>query len=136
MITKEVDYAIRALLYLAQNGAQNERLSAATISEKMDIPYRFLRNIIRVLTDAGFIESKRGNGGGLSLKREARDFSLYDVVQALNPRSCVLNTCLMGKECCNRDAFCPVHKKLSEVQEVVDNQLKDISFDQFVKTRE
>ena len=136
MITKEVDYAIRALLYLAQNSSSASRLSAATISEKMEIPYRFLRNIIRLLSESGFIESKRGNGGGLCLAIPPEQFSLFDVMKAINPKSCVLNTCLMGKNCCSRDNNCPVHNKLAKVQLVVNNQLKEIKFNQFINVNE
>ncbi len=136
LITKEVDYALRALLYLAQNSSSASRLSAATISEKMEIPYRFLRNIISILSDSGFIESKRGNGGGLCLAMPAEQFSLYDVMQAVNPKSCVLNTCLMGKNCCSRDSHCPVHNKLTKVQKIVNDQLKEIKFNQFINTKD
>ncbi len=134
MITKEVDYAIRALLYLAQNNGESSRLSAAIVAEKMHIPYRFLRNIIRVLADEGFVESKRGNGGGLSLAKSPEEFSLYDVVKAMNPRSCTLNSCLIAKGECLRDNICPVHQKLTEVQQLIDNNLKDIKFNTLIQT--
>lgn len=128
MISKEVDYAIRALLYLAQNSGQSSRLSAAVVAEKMHIPYRFLRNIIRILAEKGFIISKRGNGGGLSLAKSPAQFSLYDVVKAMNPESCTLNSCLICTGTCLRDNICPVHEKLSEVQKLIDDKLKAIKF--------
>ena len=132
MISKEVDYAVRALLFLAENYEQSERFSAATVAEKMHIPYRFLRNIIRVLAEKGFIESRRGNGGGLRLAKSPEQFSLYDVVKAMNPSSCMLNSCLICTGKCLRDNICPVHEKLVEVQKLIDEKLKEIKFNTLV----
>ena len=132
MISKEVDYAVRALLFLAENYEQSERFSAATVAEKMHIPYRFLRNIIRVLAEKGFIESRRGNGGGLRLAKSPEQFSLYDVVKAMNPSSCMLNSCLICTGKCLRDNICSVHEKLVEVQKLIDEKLKEIKFNTLV----
>ncbi len=129
VISKEVDYALRAILCLAENSRSKERISAAEISQKMDIPYRFLRNIIRPLVEAGIVDSKRGNSGGLSLAVSPASLSLFDIVKIINPRSCVLNTCLMEKGQCNRDKFCSIHCQLSKLQDSLNSKLKEIKFD-------
>ncbi len=130
MITKEVDYAIRALLYLSQYSSSENRLSAAMIAENMDIPYRFLRNIIRMLIEDGFIDSRRGNGGGLCLLREPQTFTLYDVIRAVNPKSCLINNCL--EDPCPREKICPVHKRLKRLQNLVNTELKAANFAQLI----
>ena len=132
MISKEVDYAVRALLFLTDNFEDSSRFSAATVAEKMHIPYRFLRNIIRILAEKGFVESKRGNGGGLRLAKSPDQFSLYDVVKAMNPSSCVLNSCLVCTGSCLRDEICPVHEKLVGVQKLLDDKLREIKFNTLV----
>ncbi len=133
MISKEVDYAIRALLYLAQHATPSERHSVAEIAETMHIPYSFLRSIIRLLAEKGFIESKRGNGGGLCLALPPEQFSLYDVLKAVSPNSYTLNSCLVAQGSCERDHICPVHCRLNEVQQKIDASLKAIRFDQLLE---
>lgn len=130
MITKEADYAIRAVLCLAQNSRVPVRLSAADLSRQMDIPYRFLRNITRLLVEAGIVEARRGNGGGLKLRQPPAKLSVYDVIQAVNPRSCILNDCLQAKGRCPRNTDCPVHAQLVKLQDLVDSRLKNLRFDQ------
>ncbi len=133
MISKEVDYAIRALLYLAQHATPYKRHSVAEIAETMHIPYSFLRSIIRLLAEKGFIESKRGNGGGLCLAMPPEQFSLYDVLKVVSPNSYTLNSCLVAESKCERDHICPVHCRLNEVQQKIDASLKAIRFDQLLE---
>ncbi|HOF88108.1 MAG TPA: Rrf2 family transcriptional regulator, partial [Armatimonadota bacterium] len=84
MITRETDYAIRAMLYLAHH-AGDGAISAATVAEAMDIPYRFLRRILSRLVGTNLLVSTRGKQGGLRLARDPEEVSLLDVVEAMDP---------------------------------------------------
>ncbi len=128
MITREVDYAIRAVLCLASLREEERRISAATLSEEMGIPYRFLRNICRLLVEGGLLESRRGNGGGLLLMRAPAQITLYDVIQAINPRGCILNSCLAERTACARTRHCQVHGQLARIQDRLDSELKGVTF--------
>jgi Rrf2 family iron-sulfur cluster assembly transcriptional regulator len=125
LITRETDYALRAMLYLAKQGEQSGSISTAELSEEMDIPYRFLRKIVSKLVSAELVLSRRGKGGGLSLARLPKAISLYDVVKAVDPDSIVLNRCLADNDCCNRSGFCGVHAELARMQDVLDKGLRN-----------
>ena len=100
------------------------------LSEEMDIPYSFLRLIVRKLVLAGLVESKKGKGGGVRLARNPSDISIYDVIYAINPSEISLNSCIEDIESCNRTKNCSIHKAFKQIQISLDHELKKINFDQ------
>jgi Rrf2 family protein len=115
MITREADYAIRTVLYLAQH--RNEGAIATTeISEKMQIPYRFLRKISHQLVESGILATVRGKQGGIFLARKPVDISLLDVLEIFDQRAIYLNVCCQDPEACTRSQKCPVHTRLELLQ--------------------
>jgi Rrf2 family protein len=134
MITREADYAIRTILYLAQN-SKNSRQSPASvnlIAEKMEIPYRFLRRISRALQTYGLIECHRGKDGGMILTKELADISLGEVINIVNPQSIKLNICLLSEDNCTRKSYCKVHFAMERLQKKLDDELSSITFDQLI----
>ena len=81
-ISAKADYAIRALVELAAAGARP--LACEGIATTQDIPYRFLKAVMRDLRRAGLVRSQRGCEGGYWLGRDASAISLADVVGAVD----------------------------------------------------
>jgi Rrf2 family protein len=81
-ISAKADYAIRALVELAAAGARP--LACEGIAATQDIPYRFLKAVMRDLRRAGLVRSQRGCEGGYWLGRDASAISLADVVGAVD----------------------------------------------------
>ena len=82
-ITRQADYAVRAVEYLAKQ-APNQRFATSTVAEETKIPLSFLAKIISQLSIAGLIKTIRGAHGGITLARDPRDISLLDVVEAID----------------------------------------------------
>ncbi len=129
MITREADYSIRAILYLAGRNDRRHAVSAACLAEQMDIPYRFLRKIVQELVGAGILVSERGRSGGVRLRRDPSAISLYDVLAVIDSKSLILNRCLMNGGSCSRQKHCVVHGKLRDVQEGMSRTLQRITFE-------
>ena len=62
-ITRQADYAIRAVRYLAKQGP-NQRSATSTVAQEMKIPPSFLAKIISQLSIAGLLHTSRGARGG------------------------------------------------------------------------
>lgn len=135
MITREVDYAIRTVLSLAQRGQGVTSVSTADLAKEMLIPFRFLRRIVRKLVEAGIISSQRGNGGGIALLLPPDRVSLLSIVAAIDERSVKLNTCLVEKSNCPRSVHCRVHVELHRLQDVLNTHLGAITMDQLVSKK-
>ncbi len=65
-ISKKIQYGLRALVYLANNGFSSIR----KISEAEKIPYYYLEKIFANLENSGLVKSKKGALGGYSLSKK------------------------------------------------------------------
>ena len=133
MITRETDYAIRIVLYLAEEGPDSGPVSARHIAEEMDIPYRFLRLISLKLVQAGILNSRRGKNGGLMLAKPPSELSLLEVMRTVDKKTAVLNRCLIDETTCNRTGHCSVHHTLLDLQDRVDRALDTVTFENLAK---
>ncbi|GAB4521625.1 MAG: Rrf2 family transcriptional regulator [Anaerolineales bacterium] len=116
-ITRQADYAIRAIMYLANLG-NGERASTSQIATEQHIPPSFLAKIVSQLSIAGLLNTTRGAHGGVSLARPASDITLLEVVEAidgpilLNECVGVGNTCTFSNDCPLQSVWCDAQKDL------------------------
>ena len=74
------DYAVRAMLVLARSYGAGRRKSRQ-IAATMDIPERYLPQIMAPLVHAGLVNATAGRDGGYELARPPRELSLLEVVE-------------------------------------------------------
>ena len=98
-ITRQADYALRAMLFLARL-EPGQRAATSQIAEDQEIPPSFLAKIISQLSIAGLIHTSRGARGGVSLARKVDDVSLLDVVEAIDG-PITLNECTQDPDACS-----------------------------------
>jgi Rrf2 family protein len=85
-------YATRALLHLCLYG-RDRPVSIHDIAEQENIPLKYLEQILLLLKRQGYVQSRKGPGGGYLLARDPEMIPLGEVVRALDgplaPISCV-----------------------------------------------
>lgn len=125
-ITRQADYAVRAVLYLA--GLNNgRRAPTSEIARKQAIPPSFLAKIVSQLSVAGVVQTSRGARGGVSLARPSADISLLEVVEAIDgPIS--LNECVLDPKACVFGADCAVHEVWCKAQADLVDKLRGTNF--------
>ena len=126
-ITRQADYATRAVRYLAKQGP-NQRAATSTVAQEMKIPPSFLAKIISQLSIAGLLHTSRGARGGVSLARDPKDISLLDVVEAIDG-PILLNECVGDPTVCVHHEDCLIHPVWVEAQEQLVNHLRETTFD-------
>jgi Rrf2 family protein len=129
-ITRQADYAIRAVLYLSGLNP-SQRAATSHIAEDQGIPPSFLAKIISQLSIAGLIHTSRGAKGGVTLAKAPDSISLLDVVEAIDG-PVALNECTINPGGCTRSEICPMHSIWCEAQAELVNRLDSTSFAQFV----
>ncbi len=129
-ITRQADYAVRAVLYLAQL-RDNERAATSTVAEEQKIPPSFLAKIISQLSIAGLLHTSRGARGGVTLAREPKEISLLEVIEAIDG-PIQLNECVGEDGLCTFDGECPLKPVWCEVQEELVKRLKATNFAQLL----
>jgi Rrf2 family protein len=116
-LTKRGDYAVRAMLALAR-GSGNGLLSARRIAGAMEIPVRFLPQVLSDLQRAGLVEAAPGRAGGYRLSRDASAISLLDVIEAVEGDS-RRRSCVLRGGPCGVDGHCDVHEVFFRGQEAL-----------------
>jgi len=118
MISQTAEYALRAIVHLAQTHPRPQ--TAAAIAERTRVPVPYLSKVMQSLARAGFVSSQRGLHGGFTLVRRAATFSVLDVISAVEPlhhiQRCPLD--LAGHD----DHLCMLHscleKAMQQMEEV------------------
>ena len=128
-ITRQADYAVRAVLYLAKNGDQ--RAATSQVAQEQRIPPSFLAKIISQLSIAGLLHTSRGARGGVTLAREPQEISLLEVIEAIDG-PIQLNECVGENAICNFDNDCPLRPVWCDAQEELVKKLKQTNFAQLM----
>lgn len=81
MLSQKTRYTIRALQHLADNLEREDPVPLAEISEKQNIPSKFLTVILSEMSREGIVMSFRGRDGGYKLALPPVDISYGDIVR-------------------------------------------------------
>ena len=119
-VPMKVDYGVRALVDLAQQGSERP-IRTAEIAKRQHIPEPYLDQVLTNLNKFGFIKSRRGPRGGHLLAKRSADITLSDVVAALEgrtpPLDCILDAddCVLSVSCTHRDIWSGVEDAIQTV---------------------
>ena len=109
MISQTSEYALRAVVSLAQSPEQPH--TAAAIAKATKVPEHYLAKVLHALAKGGIVHSQRGLHGGYVLAHAPDRLPLLDVINAVDPirhiESCPLKLETHGTH------LCPLHKKVN-----------------------
>lgn len=124
LITRDTDYAVRALIFIAK--FKKDIVSVPELVRKLKIPRPFLRKILQRLNKEKILRSYKGQGGGFSLRRPAEKISLQDLIEIFQG-SLKLNECIFKKDVCPDKNICALRQKISSLEKDVILRLKPIT---------
>ena len=125
------DYSVRAVLELARH-YDDGRVKSRAIAEAMDIPERYLPQILANLVRRGLLTAVAGPGGGYSLARPPRDITLLEVVEAAEGKP-DLERCILRGGRCEWEAVCPLHEPWTRAQAALTEQLRATTFEEIAR---
>lgn len=124
MLTAKTKYALKALAHLAQ-AEPGIPVLIADIAEQEALPKKFLELILRELKQHGVVDSRKGRGGGYSLRRRPEDVTLASVIRILDgpiaPLPCLSQMSYRKCDECRDERTCGLRLALKEAH---DAQLK------------
>jgi Rrf2 family protein len=131
-ITYRGDYALKTILDLALH-YHNSPVTIHELATRLDIPIKFLEQILLDLKRGGFVESRRGKVGGYLLAKPPSQIKLGEIIRFIDgqiePIACVDNK-YKGCSEINKCAFRDVWQKITEsTSRIIDN----ITFEDLVK---
>lgn len=133
LITRNTDYAVRALCFMAIK--EDEIISVDMLVKNLNIPRPFLRKIMQTLNKKGILQSYKGQGGGFSLSVSPKNILLADLIETFQG-SLKLNECLFKKHICHNINNCPLKKKIDKLEKYMISQLQSISIGSLLEENE
>lgn len=125
-ITRQADYALRAVIFLSRLDG-DQKASTSAIAEEQKIPPSFLAKIVSQLSLAGLIQTSRGARGGVSLARPPEQISVLDVIEAIDG-PVMLNECAVNADNCTFGDSCPLQQIWRDTRQELVNRLSGATF--------
>lgn len=121
MISQTAEYALRAIVYLADQAGQPR--TVMQIAEATQVPAGYLAKVMQGLTRAKLVKSQRGLNGGFTLERDPHTLSVLEVVNFVDPirrfPECPLGIASHGRQ------LCPLHRRLDDAAQTVEDAFGD-----------
>jgi Rrf2 family protein len=130
LITRNTDYAVRALCCIAEQ--KQDVISADQLVKSLEMPRPFLRKILQTLNKEGLLNSSKGKGGGFVLAVSPGKITLTDVIKIFQG-PIRLNECKFRKSDCSYINDCLLKKKIDEIEKEVITKLKTITIASIIK---
>lgn len=124
LMTRDTDYAIRALVFMAQH--KKEIVSVSRLVGALGIPRPFLRKLLQVLNNKGILKSYKGTGGGFILARPENKINVIDLIRIFQD-DLSINECLFKKGICPEIRTCALRKKINSIKTYALSQLKPVT---------
>ncbi|HOX09789.1 MAG TPA: Rrf2 family transcriptional regulator [Candidatus Omnitrophota bacterium] len=127
LVTRNTDYAVRALCYMAARGKREEGVTSVTeLVKEMGMPRPFLRKILQKLNTAKLLISQKGKGGGFKLAKPAEKIFITEVMQIFQGPF-KINDCMFKRKICPNRKGCFLRRKLEAIEEYAVAQLKGVT---------
>jgi Rrf2 family protein len=121
-VSQKLEYAMRAMIELAERRAEEVLIPAREIAEHQKVPVRFLEQQLGALSRAGLVESFRGAGGGCRISRAPEEITVAEIADAIEgqifPMFCLEpsdHTCFQDSRCGLQGFWADVANAVQEV---------------------
>ena len=133
LLTKDTDYAVRAVMYLARN--KEGFKSSREIAGAEGIPLQFLRRIMQKLAKAGLVTSREGVSGGVKLKAGPEDIRVSDIINIFQG-DIELSDCMFRRQLCANRATCVLRKRIKSIEAMVSREFEKVTIARLIKDLE
>jgi Rrf2 family protein len=124
LITRDIDYAVRALCRMARK--PEDSCSASELVKLLGIPRPFLRKLLQKLNKSGILTSVKGKGGGFTLARKPGNIYISDVMRAFHGYI-YINECSFRKGKCPNTGTCRLRREINSIERNAVSRLGKIS---------
>lgn len=123
MFSRTCEYAIRAMIFIAQQSKEGRRVGIKEIAKGIDSPEHFMAKILQALTRKRLLQSLKGPNGGFYLDEAELECSLADIVKAVDGDT-LFTGCGLGLKQCSESHPCPIHHEFKSVRKNIQSMLE------------
>lgn len=135
MFSKTCEYAIKALIFIAQKTNNERKVGIKDVAEGIDSPEHFIAKILQTLSKRGFVNSSKGPNGGFYMDENTLEVTLADVVKEIDGDK-ILYGCGIGLKQCSETHPCPIHNDFKVIREQIVEMLEKSKIRMFIENLE
>ncbi len=135
MFSKACEYAIRAMMFVAQKSREGTRVSFKEIAKGIDSPEPFMAKILQDLSRRELLLSVKGPNGGFYMEAKHMKTTLADIVTAIDGDQ-LFKGCGLGLRACNEKKPCPIHNEFKIIRVKLKSMLETTSVGEFAGSLE
>ena len=128
-ISRLSDYGVQMLAALARR--PGEGLSSRGVAEAADIPEPTVRKLLKALSKAQLLISRRGVQGGYWLARPPEEISVAEIIAAIEGPIALTECNVPGDNRCERKS-CPMRGSWQAINQLIQGTLSHLSLSQMV----
>ena len=125
MLTKMTRFGTRAVFDIAYNSS-GLPVQVKDISQRQELPLKFLEQIFHKFKKADFIKSQRGKHGGYVLTKDPTEITVGDIARAVDEQLDLV-CCVSDNKTCNRAEQCPTRLVWEETSRRVQEYLDSVT---------
>lgn len=129
MFSKTCEYAIRAMIFIAQKSKQQSKVGIKEIAKEIGAPEHFIAKILQDLCRNGLLQSSKGPTGGFYLDCNSQQRSLLEIVKVIDGDK-LFYGCGLGLQSCSEKKPCPLHHQFKIVRQNIYDMLKSAKMDE------
>lgn len=116
MFSKTSEYALRAVIYIAQKSSEQYKLGIEEIATAIKSPKHFTAKILQQLTAGNkLVSSVRGPNGGFYMTDKAKNKPVIEILRLLG-EDIILDKCILGLNECSDKTPCPLHSQYKHIK--------------------
>lgn len=132
MFSKTCEYAMRAMIFIAQNAINGGKVGVKAIAEGIASPEHFIAKILQELSRKNLVQSTKGPNGGFYLDASSIKASLADIVKMIDGDS-FFTGCGLGLAQCSELNPCPLHNQFKKIRQDTLHMLENARLDSIVE---
>lgn len=120
------DYAIRSLMYLCWH--RGRPVTAEEIASYYAVSKDHIVKVIQELSRQGYVQARRGRGGGSTLARDPKTITLSEILITFEGPTALLD-CLRSDNVCVIEMGCRLKLALGEAQKRMTDYLSTVTLE-------
>ena len=131
MFSKTCEYAIRAIIFIAQQSKDGTKIGIKDIAVGIDSPEHFIAKILQKLSKKDFVRSVKGPNGGFYMEEVDLNLTIAEIVLEIDGDG-LFTRCGMGLKECSEERPCPIHNDYKHIKRSIRLMLERYQIKMFI----
>ena len=129
LLTRASEYALLSLDIILKSTSP---VGSEQLAKELNIPKSFLAKILQNLAKSDILVSHRGAQGGYSLKKDAKNITLYDIIYSAEGKKPTVFNCISYSDTCPNGTIgtCAISPFLAKFQYKIDLYLQNLTLEE------